>query len=188
LSHAGFTVEPFRPDGLEEARRLWWQFFGIAGAMLLGPMLHGRESDTSPILKEFSSWVAQDPPHTGESLLETWLSRDLIRIRFFEQMKDFAVLLCPVASIPAFRHREREWQVEGKSVKYLEAWSYCEWFNLLGMPAVVVPAGKSPEGLPIGVQLVAKPWEEELALCVAEVFERERGPWQMPPDLDLPSR
>jgi len=39
-------------------------------------------------------------------------------------------------------------------VKYLDAWSYCEWFNLLGFPAMVVPMGRSPEGLPIGVQIV----------------------------------
>jgi len=39
-------------------------------------------------------------------------------------------------------------------VQYLDAWSYTEWFNLLGTPAAVVPVGKSPEGLPIGVQIV----------------------------------
>src|SRR5271168_6772 len=35
LKRAGFAVEPFRPEGLEQARQLWWQFFGIAGGMLL---------------------------------------------------------------------------------------------------------------------------------------------------------
>jgi amidase len=88
------------------------------------------------------------------------------------------VLLCPVASIPAFKHGEREWQVEGRTVKYLDAWSYCEWFNLLGMPAATVPVASSTEGLPIGVQIAAGPWEEELVLTIAEVLERELGPWK----------
>jgi amidase len=71
--------------------------------------------------------------------------------------------------------------VEGKAVKYLDAWSYCEWFNLLGFPAMVVPMGRSPEGLPIGVQIVGRPWEEELVLAVASVLEEARGEWSQPP-------
>ena len=171
LRDAGFEVEPFRPDGLEKARQLWWQIFGIAGGMLLGPMLRGHESELSPILKEFTGWVAPEPAHTGESLLTTWLDRDLLRVQIFEQMERFPVLLCPVAAVPAFRHRERRWQVEEKIVEYLDAWSYCEWFNLLGMPAASVPVSFSSEGLPIGVQVIACPWEEELVLSVAQFIE-----------------
>src|SRR5258708_30296253 len=93
--------------------------------------------------------------------------------------------ICAPAAIPAFRHGEREWQVEGKTVKYLDAWSYCEWFNLLGFPAVVVPMGYSDEGLPIGVQIVGRPWEEEVVLAVAAKLEMERGRWQAPPRLEV---
>ena len=181
LRHAGFQVEPFRPEGLELARQLWWKIFGIAGGMLLGPMMKGRESEISPLLKQFSSWVAAEPSHTGVSLLDTWVQRDLVRMQVFAQMREYPVLLCPVAAIPAFRHGERSWQVEGKTVQYLDAWSYTEWFNLLGTPAVVVPVGKSPEGLPIGVQIVARPWEEEIVLSVAAALEEQCGGWQRPP-------
>ena len=97
------------------------------------------------------------------------------------QMKAFPVLLCPVAAIPAFHHREREWVVEGKKVKYLDAWSYTEWFNLLGFPAAVVPMSESPESLPIGVQIVGRPWEEEMVLAVARRLEEQRGPFPSPP-------
>jgi len=51
LRSAGFQVEPFRPEGLEEARQLWWKYFVVAGGMLLRPMFNGRESDLSPILR-----------------------------------------------------------------------------------------------------------------------------------------
>jgi Asp-tRNA(Asn)/Glu-tRNA(Gln) amidotransferase A subunit family amidase len=104
-------------------------------------------------------------------------------MQIFKQTERFPVLLCPVASVPAFRHGERSWRIEGQEVQYLDAWRYCEWFNLLGIPGVTVPMSKSSEGMPIGVQLVAQPWEEELVLSVAEVLERERGPWE-PPKLD----
>jgi Asp-tRNA(Asn)/Glu-tRNA(Gln) amidotransferase A subunit family amidase len=181
LQRAGFQVEPFRPEGLELARQLWWKIFGVAGGMLLGPMMKGHEAEIGPLLKQFSSWVAAEPSHTGESLLDTWVQRDLVRMKIFAQMREYPVLLCPAAAIPAFRHGERSWQVEGKTVQYLDAWSYTEWFNLLGTPAVVVPVGKSQEGLPIGVQIVARPWEEEIVLSVAEAFEEQRGEWQPPP-------
>ena len=180
LEVAGFEVEPFRPQGLEKARDLWWKFFGVAGAMLLGPMLKGHEGELSPILREFNSWVAEEPPPTAQSLLDSWIQRDIVRMQVFEQMERFPVVLCPVASIPAFRHGEREWQVDGQTVRYLDAWSYCEWFNLLGMPGGVVPMTRSNDGLPIGVQIVARPWQEEIVLSVSEILECERGAWQSP--------
>jgi Asp-tRNA(Asn)/Glu-tRNA(Gln) amidotransferase A subunit family amidase len=180
LQNCGFHVEPFCPEGLEEARQLWWQFFGTAGGMILEPMLRGQESELSPILREFQVWTQALPGHTGESLLAAWLGRDAVREKILAQMRQCPVFICPTAAIPAFRHGEREWQVEGKTVKYLDAWSYCEWFNLLGFPAAVVPMGESPEGLPIGVQIIGRPWQEEVVLDVAARLEKERGPWQAP--------
>jgi amidase len=183
LKRAGFKVEPFRPEGLELARQLWWQFFGIAGGMLLGPMLKGREAELSPILKEFSTWVAAEPTHTAQTLLDTWIQRDIVRMKVFEQMQDYPILLCPVAAIPAFRHGERSWKIDGKTVQYLDAWSYAEWFNLLGTPAVAVPVGESQEGLPIGVQISARPWQEELVLEVAAAVEQACGHGRRPPTM-----
>jgi Asp-tRNA(Asn)/Glu-tRNA(Gln) amidotransferase A subunit family amidase len=180
LLSCGFRVEPFRPEGLERARELWWEFFGTAGGMILGPILRGRESELSPLLREFRGWTDAEPAHSGESLLAAWLGRDEVREKILLQMRKYPVLICPVAAIPAFRHGEREWQVEGKTVNYLDAWSYCEWFNLLGFPAVVVPMGYSDEGLPIGVQIVGRPWQEEIVLAVAAELEEERGPCAAP--------
>ena len=183
LRDAGFDVAPFRPGGLERARQLWWKFFGIAGGMLLGPMTKGRDSELSEILREFHSWVAAEPSHTGESLLEAWLGRDEVRLQVFAEMQEFQVLLCPAAAVPAFRHRERCWEIDGQTVKYLDAWSYTEWFNLLGTPAVAVPISQTAEGLPIGVQISAKPWQEEIVLAVAAELEKSRGPFPHPGEL-----
>jgi Asp-tRNA(Asn)/Glu-tRNA(Gln) amidotransferase A subunit family amidase len=181
LRGAGFQVEHFQPEGLEEARRLWHKFFVVAGGMLLRPMFGGRESDLSPLLKQFLEWSAAEPALTGETLLEVWIQRDALRARFLKQMEHYPILVCPAAAIPAFRHGERTWQVEGKTVHYLDAWSYTEFFNLLGNPAAVVPVGHSSERLPIGVQIVGQPWQEEQVLSVAAALERECGAWRIPP-------
>jgi Asp-tRNA(Asn)/Glu-tRNA(Gln) amidotransferase A subunit family amidase len=182
LMNRGFRVEPFRPEGLEEARQIWWDFFGVAGGMILDPMLRGHDAELSPILQEFRGWAAATPAHTGESLLAAWLGHDAVREKILVQMRKYPILICPTASIPAFLHGEREWRVEGKTVKYLDAWSYCEWFNLLGFPAAVVPMGYSEQGLPIGVQIVGRPWEEEVVLAVAAALDHA---WHAPPLLKL---
>jgi amidase len=185
LRRAGFQVEPFRPEGLEEARVLWKKFFVTAGGMLIRPMFRGREHDLSPMLKQFLEWSAAETALTGESLLNAWIGRDLLRGRFLAQMREYPILLCPAAAIPAFRHGERSWKVEGTTVEYLDAWSYTEWFNLLGNPAAVVPVSQSvvaeSDGLPIGVQIVGRPWEEEQLLVVAAALEQACGGWKIPP-------
>jgi len=185
LQRAGFQVERFRPRGLEEARVLWKKFFVSAGGMLIRPMFRGRERDLSPILRQFLEWSEAEPAFTGDSLLDAWIRRDAARADFLKQMRKYPILLCPAAAIPAFRHGERSWTIDDKTVEYLNAWSYTEWFNLLGNPAAVVPVSHcvsgDSEGLPIGVQIVGRPWEEEQVLAVAAVLERERGAWRIPP-------
>jgi|HubBroStandDraft_6_1064221.scaffolds.fasta_scaffold00603_8 Asp-tRNA(Asn)/Glu-tRNA(Gln) amidotransferase A subunit family amidase len=181
LRSAGFQVKHFQPEGLEEARQLWHQLFVVAGGMLLRPMFEDRESDLSAILKQFLELSAGELALTGETLLQVWIQRDQLRARFLRQMQHHEILLCPAAATPAFRHGERSWQVEGKTVHYLDAWSYTEFFNLLGNPAAVVPVGHSREGLPIGVQIVGRPWEEEHVLSVAAALEKESGAWKIPP-------
>jgi Asp-tRNA(Asn)/Glu-tRNA(Gln) amidotransferase A subunit family amidase len=181
LARAGFHIEPFRPEGLEEARALWRKFFVKTGGIVINPMFQGRESDLSPILKQFLAWAEQEPAMSDDALLQAWFARDALRARFLPQMQTFPILLCPAAAVPAFRHGERSWTVDGTTVHYLDAWSYTEWFNLLGNPASVVPVSQSQDGLPIGVQIVGRPWAEEQVLSVAAVVERECGGYRLPP-------
>jgi Asp-tRNA(Asn)/Glu-tRNA(Gln) amidotransferase A subunit family amidase len=181
LLDAGLRVEPFRPEGLDQARTLWWEIFGRASRLLLEPLVEGREADVHPNLLQFLAWARRDPPITASELLMAEIRRDVLKARVLEQMARYPVLLCPVAPIPAFRHGEREWTVEGQTVHYLDAWRYTAWFNLLQNPGVSVPVTTTDGGLPVGVQVVARPWDELTALDVARVIEQSRGPWLPPP-------
>jgi Asp-tRNA(Asn)/Glu-tRNA(Gln) amidotransferase A subunit family amidase len=181
LSRAGFEVEPFRPEGLEEARVLWKKFFVKMGGMMIGPMFDGAERNENPMLKQFLEWSAAEPTLSGPAVIDAWIRRDAVRGKFLREMQRYPVLLCPPAAVPAFRHGERSWAVDGKTVQYLDAWSYTEWFNLLGNPATVVPVSHSAEGLPIGVQIVGRPWEEERVLSIAAMLEKECRAWKIPP-------
>jgi amidase len=83
--------------------------------------------------------------------------------------------------VPAWKHSERTWAIDGRKVEYLDAVRYTQWFNTLGAPAAVVPVGRSAEGLPIGVQIAARPFEDEVALGVAAIVDAAFGfraaPW-----------
>lgn len=180
LQEAGFSVEPFRPASLEAVRELWWKLFMQCGAMFYEPTIRGRRGELSPIFLEFLRIAESRPPLTPVQLLDSWAELDLLRSRVLEELKDFPILLCPVASIPAFRHGERSWLIDGVRVDYLDAWRYTQWFNVLAAPAAVVPVGRSAEGLPIGVQVVARPYCDEVALGVASILDRSFG-YQPPP-------
>jgi amidase len=68
----------------------------------------------------------------------------------------------------------------GSTYDRLPSFSYTMTHNLTGWPAAVVRAGTSPEGLPIGVQIAARPWREDVALAMAACLEDELGPFALP--------
>jgi amidase len=185
LQDAGFSVRPFRPRALEQARKLWELFFVRCGAMFEEPLVRGHEDKLSPVFCDFLTRAHAAGPLAAEELLTAWAEADIIRHKLLEQMQEYPLLLCPVSSVPAFRHDERSWTIDGRQVEYLDAMRYTQWWNLLAAPAVVVPVGRSPEGLPIGVQIVGRPFEDEAVLCVASVVDEAFG--YQPPPLALPS-
>jgi amidase len=156
------------------------KFFVQCGAMFYAAEIRGREDELSPIFNEYMGIAAGAPALTADELLNAWAELDLLRAKTLEEMRRYPVLLCPVASVPAFRHGERSWDVEGRMVKYLDAWRYTQWFNALAAPAAVVPVGRSPEGMPIGVQIVARPYDDETALGIAAIVDAAFG-YRAPP-------
>ena len=183
LRAAGFRVESFRPRTLEPLRQLWWKLFVQCGAMFYEPTIRGHHDRLSPIFREFLEIAGSAPPLTSAQLLDAWADLDLLRAEALAEMREHPVLLCPVASIPAFNHGERSWNLEGHVVEYLDAWRYTQWFNVLAAPAAVVPVGRSPENLPIGVQIVAMPYCDEIALGIAAVIDEAFG--YKPPQIAL---
>jgi amidase len=181
LAAEGLTVVEWRPPWLGRARELWWEFFGRAIRLLLEPAVAGHEREVHPLLVEFVEWSRRTPRMTADELLGAEIARDELRARALADMRQYDVLLCPVAAVPAFRHGERAWTIEGRTVEYLDAWSYSAWFNLLQNPGVSVTAGTTADGLPVGVQVVARHWEERTALAVARIVERRIGGYRPPP-------
>jgi Asp-tRNA(Asn)/Glu-tRNA(Gln) amidotransferase A subunit family amidase len=178
LSNHGFAVEPFELHGLDRALELWWFFFGPVIAHLLNANLSGHQSQLSPMLCEYLSQAASSNPVSLDWFLQACAERDLLRETILRQMDSVPILLSPVSSAPAFRHGEGNYS---PGTGYLDTMRFSQWLNLTGFPGAAVPISFSNEGLPIGVQIIGRPFEEELVLAVAEALERCRGPWQPPP-------
>src|SRR6202040_2537721 len=103
---------------------------------------------------------------------------DILRAENLPQMHDTPILLSPVSPGPAFRHGQGNYR---PGTGYRDTMRFSQWLNLTGFPGASVAFGVSNEGLPIGVQVIGRPFEDELVLAVAEAIEQARGPWQPPP-------
>ena len=102
-------------------------------------------------------------------------ARDAMRAALLRQMEETPLMLWPACGVAAFPHRTRRWPAGGRDIGLFQAMMPVTIFNLLGFPAAVIPFGMTPDGLPVGVQIVGRPWEEELVLEVAVRLEEARG-------------
>jgi amidase len=142
-----------------------------------------REAGTPE--EQLHPWVTAGLAYMDEAAAD--LPADFGTMLFYEQrrlqkqamafMRAYDVILSPVAARPAPLHGQG---VEGAS---FSAYGYANVHNLTGWPAATVRCGTSPEGLPIGVQIAALPFRDQLTLTVAEFLESELGGWQPPPAL-----
>jgi amidase len=180
LAAQGFAVEPLRLKGLDRALELWWFFFGPAIAHLFRPMIAGQENQLSRIFREYLVVAEAGPKVTLDAFLAACAERDLLRAEILRQMRNVPILLSPVSSTTAFLHGEGSWR-SGSQQCYRDTMRFSQWLNLLGLPGASVPFAISVKGLPIGVQVIGRPHEEELVLAVAEKIENGRGAWRAPP-------
>jgi amidase len=96
---------------------------------------------------------------------------DQFKTDMYRFMQNYDALVCPPCPYPPWLHEA------GLNSRY-EEWSYCTPFNLAGWPAIVLRASTSAEGLPIGVQIVAAPWREDILLALAAIVERDCGGYE----------
>jgi amidase len=104
---------------------------------------------------------------TTERLFRRW---DGFRSGLLAFMAEYDLILSPVAAGPAPPY--------GAKSRLENEFSYTIPYSLGGNPCAVVRAGTSPEGLPIGVQVVARNWREDVALSAARTIEKALGGWR----------
>lgn len=165
LQEAGCVVEESAPSGYLETYALLPQI---------------RDADGGAWLGRVNSRVGTHPPSPGrvfdgpmrsvpefETLLE---QQDAMRSRLQTWFSKYDLLLCPTDASPARLIGERAPATT----------SYRSLFNVTGWPALIVRAGTSPTGMPLGLQIVARPWREDVAVAAGLHLEAAMGGWTRP--------
>lgn len=166
LWQAGFEKMDFDVRLFENAHELWRVLFVDLITQSLRAMTAGREQECAwtgtALMQEARETV------TTERLLGVLAERDAARARLLERLGAEAVLVAPAFGTAAFPHRQPPMPV-------LDAARPLTPANLFGLPAMVVPAGVNGDGMPVGVQLIGAPYEDERLTGLAEMYEEIRG-------------
>ena len=176
LSDAGLIGEERVPPHVERGNELWLKLFSRASVVQLRQVYAGRENEGG----SFVSWrlrTADDvPPSSLDEYISNWMERDRLREELLRWLETTPIIIAPVGSTPAYPHDTLKVTVRGETMGTFRAFSYAQAFNVFDLPVVTVPAGRSNEGLPIGVQIVGRPFAEDTVLAAAEIVERVYNP------------
>jgi Asp-tRNA(Asn)/Glu-tRNA(Gln) amidotransferase A subunit family amidase len=171
LADLGATVIARRPPGLERAEQVYAALRGIEGLPEHRALVAGREAELTGYAREL---IHAEPgrPAGSAALRELATAADDLRAEVAAFMRQWPILLMPVASVPAFPPGTAEFRVGDQVLGGAQMESCCRAVTLLGAPAVVVRCGSSREGLPVGVQVVGRPFHDAETVAVAAALER----------------
>jgi amidase len=135
--------------------------------------------NTSNISPQRKATMASATPISSAEMIAAWEAQDLCKSQLLDWMKDYDVFICPASNKPA---QPIDGKGTGRNNASGDGWPYTGVFNCTGWPVVVVRCGSSADGkLPIGLQVVAAPWREDLCIAVAAYLESQSGGWKKPP-------
>jgi Asp-tRNA(Asn)/Glu-tRNA(Gln) amidotransferase A subunit family amidase len=188
LKSAGLTVVEEAPPGVEAATGLWLSLFEYATRRFIRAAYKGREEDAGRAARLILERAGRRGKPALEDILKAWEERDRVRANLLRWMERAPLFVAPVGAVPAFRHEEfARVEVEGSVVPTFRAFSQTHAANVFDLPAVAVPAGRTRAGLPVGVQVVGRPFEESRVLDAARLIEAALGGWLAPPE-NFPNR
>jgi Asp-tRNA(Asn)/Glu-tRNA(Gln) amidotransferase A subunit family amidase len=125
------------------------------------------ESDPEPTLSQ--------KVHAAEAVAKAVVERERWREELLHWMRVTPLIIAPVCATPAFEHGARRVEVNGESLSIFRSCAYSQTANVFGLPAATVPVARTAEGLPIGIQIIGRPFQESEVLEAAAIIERSAG-------------
>ncbi len=172
LRDQGCQVAEDRPTGIEMTAFIYGRLFSADNGDMVEMLLEDcRTRQPSAGVARILAERAPDGGSAAEfaQVISLWHNYQSSMLSYFNQHD---VLICPVNARTALPHDEPENPTD---------YTYTMAFNLTGWPGVVIRAGTDAAGLPVGVQIVTRPFTEHLALAVAAALEAEFGEYDAPP-------
>ncbi|MFF4592011.1 amidase [Amycolatopsis sp. NPDC001319] len=199
LSDPGARVErqtPLLPD-LAEAATLYMQLL-VSGSVARFPIdayeqLQTRAAGLNADDRSLDATRLRAMVLSHRDWLEVNNRRELHRHGWRQLFAEFDAVVCPITPTPAFGHDhhpnplERRIDIDGAAYPYFDQLVWAGLATMPGLPATAIPAGQSPEGLPVGVQLIGPMFEDRTPLRLAELLEQKIGGFQAPRQDVLPT-
>ncbi|HMH70952.1 MAG TPA: amidase, partial [Bradyrhizobium sp.] len=187
LARSGVNVarqSPLLPDFAESSRLYMRMLMSFLGAFFAPEVIAGAQAGAAQLTAENKSLAAERLRGMTQSHRDWVLddgARGRLRAQWRELFKTFDAVICPIMPTPAYPHdhspqqEARRIKIDGKDYAYPDQLAWPGIATLPGLPATAIPLGLSPEGLPVGIQIVG-PWlEDRTPLKLAELIEREFG-------------
>jgi amidase len=180
---------PLLPD-LTEAATLYMQLL-ISGSVARFPIdsleqLRTRAAALSADDQSLDAVRLRAMVFSHRDWIEANYRREIHRHGWRRLFAEFDAVVCPITPTPAFPHDhhpdplERRIDIDGVDYPYFDQLVWAGLATMPGLPATAVPAGRSPEGLPVGVQLIGPMSEDRTPLRLAELLEQTTGGFQAP--------
>jgi amidase len=196
LGKAGARIErasPLLPDFAASSRLYMRMLLSFLGASF-APEVHAGAQVAASALPPGETSLGAERLRGIALSHRDWVMADgaraRLRAQWRELFKAFDAVICPIMPTPAYPHdhspeqEKRRITIDGKDYVYPDQLAWPGIATLPGLPATAIPTGFSPDGLPVGVQIVG-PWlEDRTTLKLAELIEREFGGFVPPPMFD----
>jgi aspartyl-tRNA(Asn)/glutamyl-tRNA(Gln) amidotransferase subunit A len=181
LAREGALTEELDAARLEDfdANVLTMTLYGAEGSALFGPLVAGREDELHPRLR--ARLAAPRPPLDDYVAAEAEV--EALRADVARLFTRIDALLCPTTPAPAHAHDAQEFVLAGRTFPARAVMRATIPWDLTGSPALSVPCGLGAGGLPLGVQVVGRRFDDATVLRVGAALERLRRPAELRPPL-----
>jgi len=187
LEAAGHEVVEERPPNQAEVREVFESIALAEVLSLLWPLCEPRESELSPQIQRLMrrrEGLEVDLP-TYAAQLAHRLDLERAACAWLETNP---IAVCPISVTTAFPIGTEVLEVDGQEYEEIDLFSMSTYVNAMSLPAVAVPVGRSPDGLPIAVQVIGRRYREMEVLAVARELEQALGGWIEPTSLQRSER
>jgi amidase len=160
-------ISEVRPSGIEMAGLIFGHLLAADNNDMIKTLLEDSQTITpSPVITRLLEGAGE--PISGpeySQVINLWHNFQSSMLSYFDE---FDILVSPVNAHTALAHDQQE---------DFSAYSYTTAYNLTGWPSVVIRAGTDPDGLPVGIQILARPFREDHCLAAASWLEAQLGPF-----------